>query len=374
MADQPTRTRPTPRPSPRPPGLSVRLRLTLSYAGFLLIAGFLLLGVVWLFLLRYVPDGAIAASQFVPNRSDLLRAFAPRAEWAMVLLLVVGVVGGWILAGRMLRPLARIGDAARRVGAGSLSQRIRMEGNDDEFRRLADVFDAMLDQLEAHIAEQERFTANASHELRTPLAITRTMLEVAQKDPERDVDALLERLQSVNTRAIELADALLLLNRTSRMPVATDAVDLSLIAEEAAETLLPLAERRGIAPEVAGDAASCTGSETLLLQLAMNLVHNAIVHNLPEGGRVAVWTAPTTQGAALRVENTGPVLDAADIPALLEPFQRGRGRVHTGAADHAGTGLGLAIARNIVEAHRGELRLEPRDGGGAVVTVRLPKE
>ncbi|WP_269430916.1 sensor histidine kinase [Microbacterium mangrovi] len=351
--------------------MSVRLRLTLSYAGFVLVAGFLLLSLVWLFLLRYVPDGAIEAAQFVPNRSDLLRAFAPRAEWAMVFLVAFGLAGGWFLAGRILAPLARISDAAELAGNGSLSHRIRMDGDDDEFRRLADVFDTMLARLEAHVDEQERFAANASHELRTPLAITQTMLEVARKDPDRDVDLLLERLQAVNTRAIELADALLLLHRTSRAPAADDPVDLSLVAEEAAENLLPLAERRGVSLEVGGVAAPCRGSEALLLQLTTNLVHNAVVHNLPVGGTVTVTTATEPGAVLLRVENTGPELDAADIPVLLEPFQRGRGRARTPGADHAGTGLGLAIAQNIVTAHRGELRFVPQ-AGGAVVTVRLP--
>jgi two-component system sensor histidine kinase VanS len=355
--------------------VSVRLRLTLSYAGFLLVAGFLLLSLVWLFLLRYVPDGAIEAARFVPNRSDLLRAFAPRAAWAMVFLVAFGLVGGWFLAGRMLAPLTRISDAARLAGEGSLSHRIRLDGGDDEFRRLADVFDTMLDRLQAHADEQERFVANASHELRTPLAITQTMLEVARRDPDRDVEQLLERLQAVNNRAVELADALLLLHRTSRAPVpgtASDPVDLSLVAEEAAENLLPLAERRGVSLQVAGEAARCRGSEPLLLQLATNLVHNAIVHNLSAGGTVTVTTAAVPDGAVLHVENTGPVLDAAEVPALWEPFQRGRGRARAIDADHAGTGLGLAIAQNIVRAHRGELRLVPRPGGGAAVTVRLP--
>jgi len=355
----------------RQKGPSIRLRLTLSYAGFLLVAGFLLLSVVWVFLLRYVPDGAIFARQFVPNRSDLLRAFVPPATWAMVCLLAFGLGGGWLLAGRMLAPLARIGDAARLARDGSLSHRIRLEGSDDEFRRLADVFDGMLERLEAHVAEQERFTANASHELRTPLAITQTMLEVARRDPERDVDVLLGRLQAINTRAIELADALLLLDRTSRGPIGDGVVDLSLLAEEAAENLLPVAERRGVSLAVTGEAALCHGSEALLLQLATNLVHNAVVHNVPAGS-VTVSTSASGRGAVLRVENTGPRLDAADIPALLEPFQRGRGRVHAADPDHAGTGLGLAIVHRIVTAYRGELTIAPRDGGGAVVVVRLP--
>src|SRR5215208_6008628 len=147
----------------RPTGLSVRLKLTLSYAGFLMLAGVLLLAVVWVFLLRYVPDREITALGFVPNRSDLLDAFAPRAAAVMAFLLVFGLVGGWILAGRMLAPLSRITEATRRASNGSLSHRIEMEGRSDEFRELADAFDAMLARLEAHVAEQQRFAANASH-------------------------------------------------------------------------------------------------------------------------------------------------------------------------------------------------------------------
>lgn len=169
----------------RSPGPSARLKLTLSYAGFLAVAGALLLAVVWVFLLRYVPDNSQGLLGISPNRYLLVRTFAPAAAVAMAFLLVFGLVGGWILAGRMLAPLARITEAARKAGAGSLSHRIRMKGRRDEFRELSDAFDSMLQQLESHVAEQQRFAANASHELRTPLAISRTLLDVAGKDPTR---------------------------------------------------------------------------------------------------------------------------------------------------------------------------------------------
>jgi two-component system sensor histidine kinase VanS len=169
--------------------MSVRLKLTLSYAAFLMVAGALLLGTVWLFLLRYVPE-VIEGPLFAPSQSDLVRAFAPRVAAALAFLLVLGVVGGWILAGRMLAPLTRITAATRRAATGSLSHRIRLEGRNDEFRELADAFDTMLARLEAHDAEQRRFAANASHELRTPLAITQTMLDVARSDPDPDTDEL----------------------------------------------------------------------------------------------------------------------------------------------------------------------------------------
>nr|MCW2728170.1 histidine kinase [Aeromicrobium sp.] len=354
----------------RSPGLSVRLKLTLSYAGFLMIAGVLLLAVVWVFLLRYVPDGTrFEPGPFSPSRSDLVDAFVPRAGQALAVLLVLGLVGGWLLAGRMLAPLTRITDATRRAAAGSLAHRIHLEGRQDEFRALADDFDTMLARLEAHDAEQQRFAANASHELRTPLAITQTLLEVARNDPDRDTGELVERLLFVNTRAIDLTEALLLLSRADRRSFAREHVDLSLTAEEAVETLLPLAEGRGVTVETAGDFAPTTGSHALLLQMTTNLVHNAIIHNLPERGAVWVTTGVDDDAATLVVENTGETLTPGLVATLTEPFQRGSERTRT---DHDGVGLGLAIVESIVHAHDGLLTLDHRDEGGLRVAVRLP--
>ena len=269
----------------RAPGLSVRLKLTLSYAGFLMVAGALLLAVVWVFLLRYVPDGdPYPRDVRHPTAPTCCDAFAPKAAAALVFLLVFGLLGGWILAGRMLAPLTRITHATRLAADGSLSHRIQLEGRNDEFRELADAFDTMLARLEAHVAEQQRFAANASHELRTPLAITQTLLDVARNDPNRDTGELVDRLHFVNTRAIDLTEALLLLSRADQRSFTREHVDLSLIAEEATETLLPLAEERGLTIETSGDIAPTIGSHALLLQMTTNLVHNAIVHNLPEHG------------------------------------------------------------------------------------------
>jgi two-component system sensor histidine kinase VanS len=349
----------------------VRGKLTLSYAGFVTLTGALLLAVVWLFLLRYVPDGPInTRGPFVPNRSDLVDAFLPRASVAMGCLLLGGLLGGWVLAGRMLAPLTRITAATRLAATGSLSHRIRLPGPQDEFRELADVFDSMLGRLEAQVAEQQRFAANASHELRTPLAITQAMLEVARTDPDRDVEVLVERLHAVNARAIALTEALLLLSRTDGKPVEREPLDLSLVAEEAVELLLPLAERRGITIEASGELAATTGSRSLLLQLTTNLVHNAIVHNLPGRGTVWVTVARYAQSAVLTVANTGEVLDPRRLSTLTEPFQRGSERVRDDAA--AGVGLGLAIVSSITRAHGGTLTLDARVDGGMSASVHLP--
>src|SRR5436190_18062579 len=352
----------------RAPGLSVRLKLTLSYAGFLMLAGALMLAAAWLagqpghsfeFLLRYVPAGVISTlGGLVPgNDSFLLRAFAPAAAIVLAFLLVFGLLGGWLLAGRMLAPLRRITDATRVAANGSLAHRIQLPGRQDEFRELADAFDTMLIRLEAHVAEQQRFAANASHELRTPLAITQTLLDVASNDPNRDTGELVGRLHAVNARAIDLTEALLLLSRADERSFTREHVDLSLIAEEAAETLLPLAEKRGLTIETAGEMTPTIGSHALLLQLSTNLVHNAIVHNLPEQGTVWVTTSVQPESAVLTVENTGETLTPKVVSTLAEPFQRGTKRIRT---DHAGVGLGLAIVKSITQAHDGTVTLTPR--------------
>ncbi|MER5987568.1 HAMP domain-containing sensor histidine kinase [Streptomyces sp. NPDC001787] len=356
-------------------GLSVRLKLTLSYAAFLEIAGALLLAAVWMFLLRGRSD-----SLSVPDRTDFLRVFdpsnfgpvvfIPAGILVLAFLLLFGLVGGWILAGRMLTPLIRITDATRRVANnGPLSHRIRLPGRRDEFRELADSFDVMLAQLEAHVAEQQRFAANASHELRTPLAVTQALLDVARNDPNRDTGELVERLRVINTRAIDLTEALLLLSRANQRSFTRKRVDLSLMAEEATETLLPLAEKHGITIETTGDMSITIGSQALLLQMTTNLLHNAIGHNLPEQGIVWVNTSVHRDSVVLVVENTGEKLTSELASKLTEPFQRGTERLHS---DHAGVGLGLAIVKSITRAHDGTLTLTPRPAGGLRVTVRLP--
>lgn len=345
--------------------MSARLKLTLSYAAFLMIAGALLLAVVWVFLLRYVPQINVGpparppglAVIMGPSRDDLLRAFAPRAAEMLAFLLVFGLAGGWILAGRMLAPLTRITEATRLAATGSLAHRIRMSGPQDEFHELADAFDTMLARLEAHVAEQQRFAANASHELRTPLAIMKTLLESAGDDPARVID----RLHAVNARAIDLTEALLLLSRADQRSFTREPVDLSLLAEEATETLLPLAEKRGVTLITSGEITPVIGSPALLLQMTTNLVHNAIVHSYG-----TVWIS--TGAGVLTVENTGEMLSPELVATLTERFRRGTQRVRT---EHAGVGLGLAIVKSIAEAHDGVLTLSPRPEGGLKVTVSL---
>ena len=282
---------------------------------------------------------------------------------------VVSIALGWLVAGRVLRPLRAMTATTRQISERNLNERLALSGPRDELKDLADTIDGLLARLEAHVAEQQRFAANASHELRTPLAITQTLLDVARNDPNRDNGELVDRLHAVNTRAIDLTEALLLLSRADQRSFTREDVDLSLMAEEATETLLPLAEKRGVTIETSGEMTPTIGSHALLLQLTTNLVHNAIVHNLPDkapsGSRPAL--APTSWSSRSRTpaRSSRPQL----VSTLAEPFLRGDERIR---ADHAGVGLGLAIVKSITQAHDGTLTLTPRAAGGLRVTVQLP--
>ncbi|GAA4623187.1 sensor histidine kinase [Cellulomonas oligotrophica] len=357
-------------------GLSVRWRLALSYAALVTVVEAMLLTVVAAFLLRYVPEGDLVlldiggTTAFAPDRSDLLRAFAPAAALTGLAAFALGLLGGWLLAGRVLRPLTAIGTAARRAAAGSLSHRIALTGPHDELREVADTFDTMLARVEQSVEGYRRFAADASHELRTPLATTRAVLDVAAADPDADVAQVLAQLGAANARAVAVTEALLLIARTDAAPVGRDAVDLSLVLEDAVETLAGTADARGTTIHLDSRPAVVPGDETLLHHLATNLLQNAVVHNTATGGWVRASTHRTDGAAHLTVENTGPVLTSDEVAALTAPFRRGAGR--TQGADHAGAGLGLAIARSIVRAHAGALTLTPRGDGGLVVEATLP--
>lgn len=353
--------------------MSARLRLTLSYTGFLVLAGAALMLVAYV-TLRFVPEGDLTnAGGFVPDRSDLLRYFVPRALLVLAGLTVVGFAGGWLLAGRMLRPLERISAVARRVSDGSLDHRVRLDGPRDEFRLLADTFDGMLDRVQAQVQEQQRFAANASHELRTPYTIAKSVIDVAMSDPGgRDVDEVLRQLDVTNRRGIEVVEALLALSAldhgqaTHRVPV-----DLAELAADVVEDLGPMARAGGIELESALDDGDTDGHPTLLRQLVSNLVLNGIRHNTGPGGRVEIHTEAADDGSVeLRVRNTGPRITPALLTTLTEPFVRGAGRV--AQADGRGSGLGLAIVARVAAAHDARLRLDAPDAGGLDVRVTFP--
>jgi two-component system sensor histidine kinase VanS len=358
----------------RAPGLSIRVKLTLSYAGFLLIAGVALFAVGFL-ILRFVPEGALLQlnGDAAPNRGDLLEVFLRYAWWALAALLGFGLVGGWLLAGRMLQPLGRITDAARQARDGSLGHRIRLPGRRDELTDLADVFDDMLGRVEGTIDEQRRFAANASHELRTPLATIRTILEVAEADPEgRDVDAVLRRVTAMNERTIALTEALLALSRAEHRALERSSVDLATIAGEVVDGYRDEAADAQVRIDTDLGSAPLTGNAPLLALVVANLVRNAILHNLDGPGAVRVSVAPEGGGGArLSVVNTGAHLDPALVATLTEPFVRGVGRTR-GERARDGSGLGLALVASVVRAHEGTLSLAPRAEGGLRVSVILP--
>jgi two-component system, OmpR family, sensor histidine kinase VanS len=390
----------TPRRILHLPSRTVRLRLTVLYSGLFLVSGAVLLAITYLLVRRgsrpnlLVPGGEpnapralkeamgnpdvaryvrhVAEQQYaraVSLHADDLHQVLIRSGIALAIMTVVSIAVGWLVAGRVLRPLQAMTATTRQISERNLHERLALAGPRDELKDLADTIDGLLARLQAHVAGQQRFAANASHELRTPLALTQTLLDVARNDPNRDDDELVGRLHAVNTRAIDLTEALLLLSRADQRSFVREHVDLSLIAEEAMETLLSFAEKRGVTIETSGDTALTIGSHALLLQMATNLVHNAIVHNLPEQGTVWVTTSVHRETVVLTVENTGGMIAPQLVATLAEPFQRGSKRIRT---DHAGVGLGLAIVKSIAEAHDGALTLAARDAGGLCVEVQLP--
>jgi two-component system, OmpR family, sensor histidine kinase VanS len=368
------------------PSRTVRLRLTLLYGGLFLLTGVVLLAIMYLIFRQrsgvnlIVPTGTphgsaspdaatqLKFTQLVRHSTEDLHQGLLQAGIALAIMTVVSGALGWLIAGRVLRPLRAMTATTRQISERNLHERLALSGPRDELKDLSDTIDGLLARLEAHVAEQQRFAANASHELRTPLAVTQTLLDVARNDRGRGNDELVERLHAVNTRAIDLTEALLLLSRADQRSFAREHVDLSLIAEEATETLLPLAEERGLTIETSGDPAPTIGSHALLLQMTTNLVHNAVVHNVPQG-TVWVTTSVHPEGVVLTVENTGEKVAPQFVSTLGEPFLRGTKRIRS---DHAGVGLGLAIVKSITQAHDGAITLTPRAAGGLRVMVQLP--
>jgi two-component system sensor histidine kinase VanS len=356
--------------------VSARLRLALSYAVFLVAAGAVVLFGMYV-VLRYVPDYPLTAANpqdagtVVATRQQILGALVGVSALALVGLAIIGIVGGWFLAGWVLRPLRRINEAAQLVAAGDLGHRIRLGGRNDEFRQLADSFDHMLGRLHDAFEVHERFAANASHELRTPLAVTATMLDVASRRPEeQDYPQLLERLRIMNDRAVQLTVSLLRLADADAVGAVAEEVDLADLVRTTIEDEADEARRRAvtITPEL--ELATVAGDARLLAQLVTNLVQNAIRHSGSGGSaRMSTRTDHARGMVRLRVHSTGSTFTKEEIARLAEPFLRGSGRVAGGERGH---GLGLALVHRIARVHGGSLTIAPRDGGGLVITVELP--
>ncbi|MFE0646556.1 sensor histidine kinase [Streptomyces sp. NPDC058877] len=391
------------RPLLRP---TIRIRLTLLYGGMFLIAGILLLSIIYLFTAQALTDstsqlpfkvlsGTIqpttswcrlpetftgdqlndAVTVCLRHQSDLaLDALLRRSLFALLGLSIIAFAFGYAMAGRVLSPLGRITRTARQVAGSDLSRRIELDGPDDELKELADTFDEMLDRLERAFTAQQRFVANASHELRTPLAINRTLLEVHLSDPGAPVELqqLGKTLLATNERSEQLVEGLLLLARSDNQIIERKPVDLAEVAERGVDQVHAEAEAKGLEIRSACEPAVVQGNGVLLERIALNLLQNAVRYNVPpgtEGGWVEVTTEVKDGQAVLVVSNTGPVVPAYEIDNLFEPFRRLR-QERTGS--DKGVGLGLSIARSVARAHGGRIIAEPREGGGLVMRVTLP--
>ncbi len=365
-------------PRTRTRSLTARLRLTLSYTLFATVAGLLCLAVIYVGM-RYVPNYPLTSSNpryrsDAPSRQEILDSLLVAGGYALALLTAVGLIGGWLIAGRVLRPLQDITHAARRAAAGALQHRIALTGPRDEFTDLSDAFDEMLERLQLSFEAQQRFAANASHELRTPLAITRTMLQVAAADlAGQDWSKVVCRLQDTNQRGIEITEALLQLADLDHAPPELTPTDLSATTREALATVHDEARAHGITLTTDLHPAPTAGNSVLLRQAAVNLLQNALRHNLPTGGAVTVSTGAHPSGRVhLTITNTGPRLTPESTATLTEPFLRRRGRTAETDPTRRGHGLGLTIVAAITDTHHGELRLTPAPTGGLRVTLDLP--
>ncbi|WP_432157289.1 sensor histidine kinase [Streptomyces sp. bgisy153] len=386
---------------------TIRIRLTLLYGGMFLIAGILLLSIIYLLAaqaintgnqppfkiagasaLKVTSDNCPAINNAATNltltdfneaisscidlqRRQALDNLLSRSLLALLGLAVIAFAFGYAMAGRVLSPLGRITRTARAVAGSDLSRRIELDGPDDELKELADTFDDMLERLQRAFTAQQRFVGNASHELRTPLAINRTLLEVHLSDPNAPVELqqLGKTLLATNERSEQLVEGLLLLARSDNQIVERKPVDLAEVAGQAIDQVHAEAEAKGVEIRGERETAVVQGNGVLLERIALNLVQNAVRYNVPEGGWVEVTTDIRHGQAVLVVSNTGPVVPAYEIDNLFEPFRRLRTE-RTGS--DKGVGLGLSIVRSVARAHGGHIAAQPRDGGGLVMRVTLP--
>ncbi|MCF6522788.1 cell wall metabolism sensor histidine kinase WalK [Streptomyces sp. JJ36] len=384
---------------------TIRIRLTLLYGGMFLIAGMMLLTIIYLLAAQALHDLGELPFRFLNvqaqlqltsdacpqlagrmDNEELMRRLGECADvqraqaldellrsslLALLGLAVAAFAFGYVMAGRVLSPLGRITRTARTVAGSDLHRRIELEGPDDELKELADTFDEMLDRLDRAFTAQQRFVANASHELRTPLAINRTLLEVQMSDPEAspELQQLGKTLLATNERSEQLVEGLLLLARSENEIVDRKPVDLAEVAGQAVDQARGEAQEKGVELRGVRQPAYVQGNGVLLERVALNLLQNAVRYNLPEDGWVSVSTRAEAGHAVLVVENTGPVVPAYEVDNLFEPFRRLRSE-RTGS--DRGVGLGLSIVRSVVRAHGGAVSAEPREEGGLTVHVVLP--
>ncbi|HEX6674622.1 MAG TPA: HAMP domain-containing sensor histidine kinase [Actinomycetes bacterium] len=375
---------------------TIRVRLTLLYAGAFFLAGAILVAFMYLYLgqsLGHQLSGRGASTEQLrshevpPDLANQLRTQSQRDRddtlRAMLIasLVALGVIGvaaggfGWLLAGQALRPLQDIAATARRVADRSLHERIALDGPQDEIKDLADTFDAMLERLDRAFDSQRRFVANASHELRTPLTINRTLIEVALDDPRagESLRQLGTNLLAVNQRHERLIDGLLTLASSEERLSTHSPVDLAEVLRRIVTESQAAAQQAGVEVRTALATAPVAGDPALLERLAQNLIDNAIRYNVAERGWVAVTTDLEDGNAQLTVENSGPTVPTYEIPSLFEPFRRLASTERRAAVSgNRGAGLGLSIVRSVAQVHGGDVHAVPRRDGGLTVHVRLP--
>jgi signal transduction histidine kinase len=292
---------------------------------------------------------------------------------AIVVLVPASGLGGWLLAGRALRPVGAITEAARRASDTRLHERLALRGPRDEITNLADTFDTMLDRLEHAFDAQRRFVANASHELRTPLAVARTAIDVTLAKPQRTTEHLERMAADVHgaiNRAEHLVEGLLTLTRSQHLAHAAEPTDLATAAQDALDLESNEINACALTVHAHLEPAPATGDRALLDRLVSNLINNAIRHNQPDGW-LSVHTHHDGQHAVITIANTGPPIEPTRVPELFQPFHRADGPARSNTR---GLGLGLSIVRAVADAHHAQITADARPDGGLAITIRLPPQ
>ena len=411
---------------PHLPRRTIRLRLTLLYGGLFLLSGAALLAITYLLVVN-VTSGCIASNQKgvgavfcrdrqtgaasgymtggiwrkavhakaatttthgpprgAPNptqleaqaqrqHSNTLHQLLIQSAIALALMSLASILLGWLIAGRVLRPLRTITSTTREISASNLHRRLALNGPDDELKELGDTIDELLSRLAASFQAQRRFVADASHELRTPLALSRAMLQVALADPDLTLDSLRAACDDVLQAGHEherLIEALLMLARSQRGLDHHEPIELAALAEKVLADHRERASSKGLSINARLDSAAViSGDPRLVSRLIANLLENAIRYNRPDG-HIDVTVSARSGRAALTVANTGPSVPSSEVERLLQPFQR---LASTRGSDADGHGLGLSIVAAIASAHDATLAAKPRSGGGLRIAVEFPQ-
>jgi signal transduction histidine kinase len=387
--------------------MTIRLRLTLVYGGLFLLSAAALLAITYVLVNHqysgsfFVKSGRqavvhfqtagggkltsgtvfpvpIGAKTLAPNAKIAIAAAQGQSDAALHQLFLSSALAlavmaalslwlGWVIAGRALRPVRTIADAARDISASSLHRRLNLEGPDDELKQLGATVDGLLGRLETSFDAQRQFVANASHELRTPLTLERTLLELALSDPNATIDSYrhtCEQLLAVGEQQERLIEALLMLSRSQRGLDSRQPVDLAAISAAAAAA----SDHAGLTLDTTLEPAQTIGNPRLVERLVANLVSNAIRHNIV-GGRVSLTTETRDGHAVLTVANTGPTIPASELERIFQPFQRlDQARTSNGT----GLGLGLSIVQAIADAHEATITTRAPADGGLHIEIRFP--